>query len=47
MYRIFSIDIKKNLPKLFTKIKIKKDISISISDVSKLNSEIHINDEKK
>ncbi len=45
MYRIFS-KISKKSPKIIYKSKIKKDISISISDVSKLNSEIHINDKK-
>ena len=41
MYNVFSKSIQK-LPKIVYKKK-KKDISISISDVSKLNREISIN----
>ena len=42
MYNVFS-KVSKKSPKVVYKSKRKKDISISISDVSKLNREIHIN----
>ena len=42
MYNVFS-KVSKKSPKIVYKNKRKKDISISISDVSKLNREININ----
>ena len=42
MYNVFS-RVSKKSPKIVYKNKRKKDISISISDVSKLNREISIN----